>query len=104
MPNYIREEQIESEVTRIEQSTLSAKKYIQRYGASFSLAQFYRYRDNLAREGITGLRDRRKDGNHQKLKSVEIAFLRGLIKSKRRVGRATAKPAIPLKGNPRTCK
>jgi transposase len=94
MPNYIREEQIESEVTRIEQSTLSAKKYIQRYGASFSLAQFYRYRDNLAREGITGLRDRRKDGNHQKLKSVEIAFLRGLIKSKPNATPSEARQAI----------
>ena len=58
MPNYSREEQIESDVTRIEQSTLSAKKYIQRHGASFSLAQFYRYRDNLSREGITGIRDK----------------------------------------------
>ena len=58
MPNYIREEQIKSEVIRIKQSTLSAKEYIQRYGASFSLAQFYRYHDNLSREGITGLRDK----------------------------------------------
>ncbi len=82
MPNNSREEQIESEVARIEQSTLSAKRYIQRYGASFSLAQFYRYRDNLSRTGITGLRDNRCNGNHQKLNPVEMAFLRGFVKSK----------------------
>ncbi len=58
MTNSIREEQIKLEVARIEQSTLSAKEYIQRYGASFSLVQFYRYRHQLSREGITGLRDK----------------------------------------------
>ena len=80
--NYTREEQIELEVARIEQSTLSANEYIQRYGASFSLIQFYRYRDKLSREGIIGLRDKRKDGNHQKLNSVEMAARSGFIRSK----------------------
>ena len=94
MPNDIREKQIESEVVRIEQSTLSANEYIQRYGASFSLIQFYRYRDKISREGITGLRDKRKDGNHQKLNSVEIAFLRGFIKSKPNVRTEEARLAI----------
>jgi transposase len=91
---YTREEQIELEVARIEQSTLSANEYIQRYGVSFSLIQFYRYRDKLSREGIIGLRDKRKDGNHQKLDSVEIAFLRGFIKSKPNVTPLEARLAI----------
>jgi len=92
--NYTREEQIKSEVVRIEQSTLSANEYIQRYGASFSLIQFYRYRNKLSREGIIGLRDKRKDGNHQKLNSFEMAFLRGFIKSKPNVRTEEARLAI----------
>jgi len=58
MTHSIREEQIISEMARIEQSTLSANEYIQRYGASFSLVQFYRYRNKLSREGTIGLRDK----------------------------------------------
>jgi transposase len=94
MPNNIREEQIESEVARIEQSTLSANEYIQRYGASFSLIQFYRYRDKLSREGIIGLRDKLQSGNHQKLNSVEIADRSGFIKSKPNVTPLEARLAI----------
>lgn len=82
MPLYIREEQIESEVASQELSTLSAKEYIQRYGASFSLAQFYRYRDNLSREGITGLKDKLQSGNNQKLNSFEKTLNQSFIKNK----------------------
>jgi len=64
-----REHLIKTEVARIEQSGLAAKEYIRRYGASFSLAQFYRYRTQLSKEGLNGLRDRRVEGNHRKLGS-----------------------------------
>ena len=54
MVNSARAKQIVKVVERIEQSSLSAEKYIPRYGAPFSIAQFYRYRAKLSREGEEG--------------------------------------------------
>ena len=50
MISHNREKQIKKEVTRIEQSTLSASTSIKRYGASFSLAHRNRYRKILSLE------------------------------------------------------
>lgn len=89
-----REEQLCEEIARIEQSTLSPAEYIQRYGASFSLAQFYRYRAQLSKQGVIGLKDKRRNGNHRKLGSQEIAFLRGFIKNRSSVNPSQAQKAI----------
>lgn len=94
MTNYNRLSLIESEVVCIERSELGAREYIQRYGVSFSLAQFYRYRAKLSKEGTNGLRDRRQEGNHQKLNQNEMAFLRGFIKNKSDVTPTLARQAI----------
>ena len=94
MVNSNREEQIRKEVAHIEQSTLSAKEYIEHYDVSFSLAQFYRYRAKFNKEGTVGLRDKRQYGNHRKLGREEIAFLRGFIKDKPYVTPVEAQQAI----------
>jgi transposase len=89
-----REEKIMKAVERIEQSALSAEEYIQRYGAPFSIAQFYRYRARLSKEGQEGLRDRRAKGNHRKLGRDEIAFLRGFIKDRAEVTPSRAQRVV----------
>lgn len=94
MINSNREKQIKSEVARIEQSTLSAKEYIRRYGASFSLAQFYRYRTKLSKEGVIGVRDKRFDGNQRKLGQNEMADRSGFIKNQSNVSPQKAQQAI----------
>jgi transposase len=82
MANCTREEHIMKAISQIEGSALSPEAYIRRYGAPFSVAQFYRYRAQLSKKGKGGLKDRRRDGNHRKLGRDEVAFLRGFIKDK----------------------
>lgn len=94
MTDSNRKEQIKREITRIEQSTLSAKEYIQRYGASFSLSQFYRYRTKFNRDGMVAQWDRRKKGNHRKLDQEKIAFLRGFSKDRSDITPSEAQQAL----------
>lgn len=94
MISHNREKQIKKEVTRIEQSTLSASEYIKRYGASFSLAQFYRYRKILSRGDLSALKDKRRNGNHRKLGQNEMVFLRGFVKNRAFVETKEAQQAI----------
>lgn len=94
MANCSREEQIMEAIERIERSGLSAEAYIQRYGAPFSVAQFYRYRAQLSKEGKEGLRDKRGYGNHRKLSRDEITFLRGFIKYRPEVNPSEVQRAV----------
>ena len=80
MVNSVRAKQIVKVVERIERSSLSAEEYIQRHGAPFGIAQFYRYRARLSREGEDGLEDKRCKGNNSKLNKEQISFVRGFIK------------------------
>ncbi|MBA7528600.1 hypothetical protein ES705_20788 [subsurface metagenome] len=89
-----RENQIMEAVARIEQSGLSPSEYIERYGAPFSIAQFYRYRAKLLKEGADGLRDRRLNGNRRKLGKEETTFLRGFVKDKEEVSPSKALRAV----------
>lgn len=89
-----REEEIIEAVARIEKSSLSAEEYIQRYGAPFSIAQFYRYRARLLKEGKEGIRDRRGEGNHRKLGKKEKMFLRGYIKDRPQVTLSQAQRVV----------
>lgn len=92
--NSMREEKIMKGVERIERSALSAEAYIKRYGAPFSIAQYYRYRAQLSNKGKGGLRDKRADGNHRKLGRDEITFLRGFIKDREEVSPSRARQAV----------
>ena len=98
MSNGSREEQIAKVITRIERSPLSAEAYIQRYGAPFSLRQFYRYRARLSNEGEEGLKDKRSHGNHRKLSEEEMTFLRGFVKNRERVTPSEAQRVIAEDG------
>ena len=89
-----RENQIMEAVARIEKSGLSAGEYIKRYGAPFSIAQYYRYRAKLLKEGADGLRDRRLNGNRRKLGKEEMIFLRGFVKDKEEVSPSGAMRAV----------
>ncbi|MDP6677108.1 MAG: helix-turn-helix domain-containing protein [Pirellulales bacterium] len=89
-----RESQIMDAVARIEQSDLSASEYIKLNGAPFSIAQFYRYRSRLLKEGADGLRDGRLDGNRRKLGKEETTFLRGFVKGKEEVSPSEAVRAV----------
>lgn len=89
-----REEEIIKALDRIERSGLSAGAFIQRYGAPFSIAQYYRYRTRLSKEGKEGLRDRRADGNHRKLSKEEVTYLRGYIKDRPGVNPSAAQRLI----------
>jgi len=91
---FTREEKIMKTVERIERSGLSPETYIRRYGAPFSIAQYYRYRAQLSNKGEEGLRDKRGDGNHRKLGKDEITFLRGFLKDREDVSPTRARQAV----------
>ncbi len=94
MPKSTREEQISQAVERIERSPLSAEAYLRRYGAPFSIAQFYRYRATLSTQGKPGLRDRRQDGNHRRLGPDEMTFIRGFVKDRAEVSPSQVQRAV----------
>ena len=89
-----RENQIMVAVARIEGSELSPCEYIKQHGAPFSIAQFYRYRAKLLKEGAAGLRDGRLRGNRRKLGKEEVTFLRGFAKDKEVVSPSEAMRAV----------
>ena len=89
-----RVEEVREAIARIERSTLSAQEYIQRYGAPFSLAQFYRYRARIASEGEEGLKDRRHNEHRRKLKQEQSGFIRGFIKNNQKVTLAQVQQAV----------
>ncbi len=86
MSNSTRNEEIAEIVAYIERSPLSVEEYIQQNEVPFSRAQFYRYRARYTSEGKDGLSDKRREGNHHKLNKEHLAFIRGYIKSKPKVG------------------
>lgn len=94
MANFAKVKEIVEAVERIEQSSLSAEEYIQRYGAPFSIAQFYRYRARLSSEGEEGLQDKRCNGNNSKLNKEQIGFVRGFIKNRTDVSPTQVQRAI----------
>ncbi len=94
MADNNRKEKIFKIVERIERSSLSPQKYIQRYSVPFSIAQFYRYRAQLSQKGKEGLKDKRKEGNNRKMGREEIAFLRGFIKGETEMSPAKALRAM----------
>lgn len=91
---FTREEKIMKTVERIEQSGLSPETYIRRYGAPFSIAQYYRYRAQLSNKGEEGLRDKRGDGNNRKIGRDEITFLRGFLKDREEVSPSRVRQAV----------
>jgi transposase len=64
---------------RIERSTLSVSEYFSRNDVPFSVAQYYRYRKDLAGNGDDALRDGRTDGNHRLVHAKAEGFLVGYV-------------------------
>lgn len=70
--------QIASLVQRIAGSRLSVDQYFQKHRVPFSQPQYFRYKARLLAEGLDGLVDRRREGNHRKLTADAQGFVRGL--------------------------
>ena len=69
---------IASLVQRIAGSSLSVDQYFQRHAVPFSRPQYFRYKARLAAEGLPGLMDGRRQGNHRKLTPEIEGFLQGV--------------------------
>ncbi len=69
--------QIAAMVQTIVDSGLSVDAYFRKHAVPFSRPQYFRYKARLAAEGLEGLVDGRRLGNHRKLSADAEGFLRG---------------------------
>jgi len=66
---------------RADQSELSVSDFFKNNKVPFSKAQYFIYKKRLAKEGVEGLRDRRKLGGHRKLSLEAEGFILGCVQS-----------------------
>jgi transposase len=82
-----REQRLADWLGRIERSPLSPKEFLAKYSSPCSLAQFYRYREAYEREGVEGLADGRRHGNHRRIHAEAEDFLRWYVSAHEGVAR-----------------
>jgi len=77
--------EIASVVQKIASSGLSVDAYFQAHAVPFSRPQYFRYKARLAAEGLDGLVDGRRQGNHRKLTADAQGYMRGVHQSNPRL-------------------
>ena len=79
---------------RIERSSLSPQRYLERYSVPFSISQFYRYRTRYWQQDKEGLTDGRQQGNHRHVHAEAEEFIRWFVSYQTQVTRKDIHEAL----------
>jgi len=71
-------DEIASVVQKIASSGLSVDAYFQEHAVPFSRPQYFRYKARFGAEGLKGLVDRRRHGNHRKVTDDARGYMQGV--------------------------